>query len=83
MEEARATIAGTTEAGKAMTKLKDLKTRFMEDPEFRNEYARADEEYALVEALVRARPAAKLTQAALTRRHDAIRHRTAGRQDVH
>ncbi len=33
-----------------MTKLKDLKTRFMEDPEFRKEYARADEEYALVEA---------------------------------
>ncbi len=26
-----------------MTKLKDLKTRFMEDPEFREEYARVDE----------------------------------------
>ncbi|MCY3755574.1 MAG: hypothetical protein OXG99_15980 [Alphaproteobacteria bacterium] len=49
-EEAGATIAGTNEAGKAMTKLKDLKARFMEDPEFRKEYARADEEYALVEA---------------------------------
>jgi len=44
-----------------MTKLKDLKARFMEDPEFR-------EEYALVEALVRARAAAKLTQAELARR---------------
>ena len=33
-----------------MTKLKDLKDRFMKDPEFRKEYARADEEYALVEA---------------------------------
>ena len=26
-----------------MTKLKDLKDRFMKDPEFRKEYARADE----------------------------------------
>ena len=43
-----------------MTKLKDLKARFMEDPEFREEYARIDEEYALVEALVRARTAANL-----------------------
>ena len=41
-----------------MTKLNDLKARFMEDPEFREEYARADEEYALIEAPVRARAAA-------------------------
>ena len=51
-----------------MTKLKDLKARFMEDPEFREEYARIDEVYALIEALVRARTAAKLTQAQLARR---------------
>ena len=51
-----------------MTKLKELKKRFMEDPEFRAEYARADEEYALVEALVRARMAANLTQAEVARR---------------
>ena len=51
-----------------MTKLKDLKARFMEDPEFREEYARVDEEFALIEALVRARTAAKLTQAELARR---------------
>ena len=51
-----------------MTKLKELKKRFMEDPEFREEYARVDEEYALVEALVRARTAAKLTQAEVARR---------------
>lgn len=38
-----------------MTKLKDLKSRFMEDPEFRKEYARADEEYAPVEATRRRR----------------------------
>ena len=34
-----------------MTKLKELKARFMKDPEFREEYARVDEEYALIEAL--------------------------------
>lgn len=51
-----------------MTKLRDLKKRWMEDPGFREEYARADEEYALVEALVRARAAANLTQAELARR---------------
>ena len=51
-----------------MAKLKELKKRFMEDPEFREEYARVDEEYALVEALVRARTAAKLTQADVARR---------------
>ena len=40
----------------------------MQDPEFRKEYARADEEYALIEALVRARTTAKLTQAQLAQR---------------
>ena len=68
MDGAVAAIAGMNEAGKAMTKLEDLKARFMEDPEFRREYARADEEYALVEALVRARTEARLTQAELARR---------------
>ena len=51
-----------------MSRLKDLKTRFMEDPEFREEYARIDDEFTLIEALVRARTAAKLTQAELARR---------------
>lgn len=51
-----------------MAKLKDLKERFMKDPAFREEYARADEEYALVEALVRARAAANLTQSELAAR---------------
>lgn len=51
-----------------MAKLKELKKRFMEDPEFQEESARVDEEYALVEALVRARAAAKLTQADVARR---------------
>ena len=51
-----------------MTKLKDLKNRLMEDPEFREEYARADDEFTLIEALVRARTAAQMTQAELARR---------------
>ena len=42
-----------------MTKLKDLKARFMEDAKFRKEYARVNQEYVLLEALVRARVAAK------------------------
>ena len=40
----------------------------MATPEFREEYARADDEFTLTEALVRARAAAKLTQAELARR---------------
>ena len=51
-----------------MTKLKELKKRLMEDPEFREEYGRIDDEFKLIEALVRARTAAKLTQTELARR---------------
>ena len=58
----------THEADDSMTRLKDLKKRLMKDPEFREEYARADEEFALIEALVRARTAARLTQEELARR---------------
>ena len=47
---------------------KELKERFMKDPKFREEYGRVDEEYALIEALVRARAAGKLTQAELAQR---------------
>lgn len=53
-----------------MTKLRDLKKRLMEDPEFREEYALVDDEFRLIEELVRARTAAKLTQAELARRLD-------------
>ncbi|MXY64981.1 MAG: helix-turn-helix transcriptional regulator [Gammaproteobacteria bacterium] len=45
-----------------MTKLKNLKDRFMQDSEFREEYARVDEMYSLVETLIRARTTANLTQ---------------------
>lgn len=55
-----------------MTKLADLKERFMEDPEFREEYARADDEFTLIEALVRARSAANLTPAEVARRLGTI-----------
>lgn len=51
-----------------MTELQDLKRCLMEDPEFREEYAEADQEYALVAQLVRARAEAKLTQAEVARR---------------
>ena len=51
-----------------MTKLKDLKDRLLEDREFRKEYARVDDEFTLIEALVRARMTAKLTQVELARR---------------
>lgn len=51
-----------------MKKLKTLKAQLMKDPEFRVEYARIEEEYALIEAMVRARAAAKLTQAELAQR---------------
>jgi len=30
---------------RGMTKLKDLKKRFMEDPEFREEYGRIDDDF--------------------------------------
>ena len=44
MDGAVAAIAGMNEAGKAMTKLEDLKARFMEDQEFRKEYALVESE---------------------------------------
>lgn len=53
-----------------MTKLKDLKKQFMQDPEFRKEYARADDEFAPIEERIRSRTAAKLTREELARRLD-------------
>ena len=50
------------------TTLNELKKRYMGDPEFRKEYALVDEEYALVETLIRARAAANLTQEEVARR---------------
>ena len=38
-----------------MTRLKDLKKRLMEDPEFQEEYAQIDDEFRLIEARLLAR----------------------------
>jgi len=54
--------------GEAMTKIAELKKRLMSNPEFRREYEKADAEFALIEALVRARTEAKLSQAEVARR---------------
>jgi DNA-binding XRE family transcriptional regulator len=51
-----------------MTTIAELKKRFMEDPEFRADYAKADAEYAVIEALISARTKAKLTQSELAQR---------------
>lgn len=51
-----------------MTKIADLKKRLMNNPEFQKEYEKADAEFALIEALVRARTEAKLSQAEVARR---------------
>lgn len=51
-----------------MTKIAELKKRLMNNPEFREEYEKADAEFAIIEALVKARTTAKLSQAELARR---------------
>lgn len=51
-----------------MTKISELKQRLMQNPEFRVEYEAADTEFALIEALIRARTHAKLSQAELAKR---------------
>jgi DNA-binding XRE family transcriptional regulator len=60
--------ARTTKTGGIMTKIADLKKRLMANEEFRAEYEKADAEFAVLEALVRARTKANLTQAELARR---------------
>ena len=65
-----------------MTRLRDLKKRLVKDPEFREEYARADEEFALIEALVRARMASEADAGGTCApaRHDSVRSCKAGRR---
>ena len=48
-----------------MTKLADLKQRLLENPEVREEYAQADAEFSLIEAMIIASGDAKLRQAEL------------------
>lgn len=65
-----------------MTRLKDLKKRLMKDPEFREEYARANKEFALIEELVRARMASEADAGGTgaPSRHDSVRSCKAGRR---
>ena len=51
-----------------MTRVAELKKRWMADPKFRKEYEKADAEFAVIEALVRARTDAKLSQSELAKR---------------
>jgi predicted transcriptional regulator len=51
-----------------MTKIADLKKKLMDNPEFRQEYEKADGEFRLIETLVHARMKAKLSQAELAKR---------------
>lgn len=51
-----------------MTKIAELKKRLMNNPEFKAEYERADVEFAIVEALVRARTKAKMSQAEVAKK---------------
>lgn len=51
-----------------MTRISELKKRWMRDPKFRKEYEKADEEFAIVEALIRARTKARLSQAQLAKK---------------
>ena len=44
-----------------MTKIADLKKKLMDNPEFRQEYEKADAEFRLIETLVHARTKAKLS----------------------
>ncbi|MFX3680848.1 XRE family transcriptional regulator [Oceaniradius stylonematis] len=45
-----------------MTKLKDLKAKWSEDPEFRAEYDALEEEFTLAAAMIEARMRASMTQ---------------------
>ncbi|MBA4210826.1 MAG: transcriptional regulator [Parvibaculum sp.] len=51
-----------------MTKLSELKKRWIKDPEFRTAYEEADVEYRVVEALIEARSRAHLSQTELAKR---------------
>jgi len=51
-----------------MTKIAELKKRLQDNPEFHAEYEKADAEFSLIEALVKARTGANLSQAELAKR---------------
>lgn len=51
-----------------MTRLSTLRRRWMKDPAFRKEYDALEEEFALIEAVAKARLRSGLTQAQLAKR---------------
>lgn len=51
-----------------MTKLSELKRRLLENPEVRDEYEKAEAEFAVIGAMIRARTEASLTQAEVAER---------------
>lgn len=51
-----------------MTKLKDLKTRLLKDPQVRKHYDAMEEEFTLMEAVAKARARSGLSQAELAKR---------------
>ncbi len=51
-----------------MTKLKDLKTRLLKDPQVRKHYDAMEEEFALMAAVAKARARSGLSQAELAKR---------------
>jgi hypothetical protein len=50
-------------AGEVVTKIAELKKRLIENPEFVEEYEKADKEFALVEAFVKITAPARMSQA--------------------
>lgn len=58
--------------------VKDLKEHLMHHTEMRDEYERIDEKYSLIQASIRARSEAKLTQAALVESLDTTQYSVAG-----
>ena len=51
-----------------MTRLKDLKSRLLKDPEVRKEYDALEEEFALMAVMAKARQRSGLSQAQLAKR---------------
>jgi ribosome-binding protein aMBF1 (putative translation factor) len=51
-----------------MTRIRDLHRKWMKDPQYRREYDALEEEFALAEAVAKARLRAGLSQAQLARR---------------
>jgi len=55
-----------------MTKIAEPRKRLTNNPEFRKEYEKADAEFAIIEALVKARTTAKLSHAELRTTQSAV-----------